>query len=228
MTFGIPDTNNKSISYPGSSQESKPNFNRWGSNRVEMSLGRFSSSPAANVPLGGAFRTASGPPTFTSAAHYNPNTGASSQPPKPLTNRHVGKFSAPPLRSLSQPNSQAKAAMLHKPFVPPMLQGYSQKPALVKTGPPPPPPASCPASNPMNGDEGLDRMKAQASEFMADLKKNIPEGLFDDLSDYEDPIEPDPSTSTPAPDPTSTRKRRKAAVRPTKANKKNTASVKRK
>jgi len=226
-TFDIPDPNNKSNSYPGSSQENKPNFNRWGSNRGKTSLGRFSSSSAANVSPRGAFRTASGPPTFTSAAHYNPNTGASSQPPKPLINRPVGKFSTPPLRSLSQPNPKAKTAMLHKPFVPPMSQGYGQKPTHVKTEPPPPP-ASCPPSNPMNGDEGLDRMKAQASDFIADLKNNIPEGLFDDLSDYEDPIKPDPSTSAPAPDPAPTRKRRKAPARSTKTKKKTTASAKKK
>jgi len=80
----------------------------------------------------------------------------------------------------------------------------------------------------MNGDEGLDRMKAQASDFIADLKNNIPEGLFDDLSDYEDPIKPDPSTSAPAPDPAPTRKRRKAPARSTKTKKKTTASAKKK
>ncbi|KAA1118332.1 hypothetical protein PGTUg99_000130 [Puccinia graminis f. sp. tritici] len=45
----------------------------------------------------------------------------------------------------------------------------------------------------------LDRLKAISNEFIADLKDNIPEGLFDDLS-VEDPIKPEPSTST-KPDP---------------------------
>ncbi|KNE88737.1 hypothetical protein PSTG_17845, partial [Puccinia striiformis f. sp. tritici PST-78] len=88
-TFSIPDPDNKRSSFPGSSQDSKQNFNRWGKGRGQASLGRFS-SPAVNVPLRGSFRTLSGPLTFTSAAQYNPNGGASSNPSKPLISGPMG------------------------------------------------------------------------------------------------------------------------------------------
>jgi hypothetical protein len=70
-------------------------------------------------------------------------------------------------------------------------------------------------------------LKAISNDFIADLKDNIPEGLFDDLSDFEDPIKPEPSTST-KPDPAPGRKRRKAAGRPAKSKKKTAAPAKKK
>ncbi|KAA1096075.1 hypothetical protein PGT21_004275 [Puccinia graminis f. sp. tritici] len=227
-TFTIPDPSGKRYSYPGSSQESKQNYNRWAQNRGPTQIGRFSSSavkPAANVPLRGSFRTTSGPPTFTSAANYDPNAQGSGNTSKPLINGSTGKFSSKPLRTLSQPTQPVKVSTLHKPFVPPKSQISSQEPIVVKTEQPPS--SSCPPSNPATGNGSLDRLKAISNEFIADLKDNIPEGLFDDLSDFEDPIKPEPSTST-KPDPAPGRKRRKAAGRPAKSKKKTAAPAKKK
>ncbi|POW09282.1 hypothetical protein PSHT_09185, partial [Puccinia striiformis] len=219
-TFSIPDPDNKRSSFPGSSQDSKQNFNRWGKGRGQASLGRFS-SPAVNVPLRGSFRTLSGPLTFTSAAQYNPNGGASSNPSKPLISGPIGKFSnqTQPLRTLSQPTQQSKVSStqpiqqrvstLHKPFVPPKSQNSKQEEPIVtvKTEQVPP---SCPPTNPPTRKDTLDRLKSLSNDFIAELKDNIPEGLFDDLSDLDDEIEIQPSTSKPESAPA--RKRRKAAT----------------
>ncbi|KAH9457106.1 hypothetical protein Pst134EA_021003 [Puccinia striiformis f. sp. tritici] len=220
-TFSIPDPDNKRSSFPGSSQDSKQNFNRWGKGRGQASLGRFS-SPAVNVPLRGSFRTLSGPLTFTSAAQYNPNGGASSNPSKPLISGPIGKFSSQtqPLRTVSQPTQQSKVSStqpiqqvrvstLHKPFVPPKSQNSKQEEPIVtvKTEQVPP---SCPPTNPPTRKDTLDRLKSLSNDFIAELKDNIPEGLFDDLSDLDDEIEIQPSTSKP--DSAPARKRRKAAT----------------
>ncbi|PLW13485.1 hypothetical protein PCANC_15611 [Puccinia coronata f. sp. avenae] len=210
-TFSVPDPNSIRSSYPSSSQESKSNFNRWGNNRGQGSLGRFSSSSAGKIPPRGVFRTASGPPTFTTAGQYNSNGGV--KPSVAALSKSLGKFSTPTPKPLCPSNQQARTEMLHKPFVPPMSQGYTRKPAAVNTEPPP---ASCPPKNPVNGNVRLDALKAQATEFIADLKNQVPEGLFDDMSDYDETAKLDPSTSNPDADTGPARKRRKAAARPAK------------
>ncbi|WAQ87939.1 hypothetical protein PtA15_9A63 [Puccinia triticina] len=225
-TFSIPDPSARRSSYPGSSQESKQNYNRWGKNRGPASLGRFSTpavKTAVDVPPRGSFRTKSGPATFTSAAHYDPNAQASSSN-KPVISGTTGKFSTPALRTLSQPTPQVKVSALHKPFVPPRPQLSSQESVTVKTEEPPS--SSCPPCNPATRKGGLDRLKAISQELIADLKDNIPEGLFDDISDFEDPIKPEPSTSKS--DAAPGRKRRKAAGRPTKSKKKTPGPAKKK
>ncbi|KNE88930.1 hypothetical protein PSTG_17621, partial [Puccinia striiformis f. sp. tritici PST-78] len=93
--------------------------------------------------------------------------------------------------------------------VPPKSQNSKQEEPIVtvKTEQVPP---SCPPTNPPTRKDTLDRLKSLSNDFIAELKDNIPEGLFDDLSDLDDEIEIQPSTSKPESAPA--RKRRKAAT----------------